>query len=194
MPQKGDMSQPTLQPCTWRRNAGLTYQLSSHFRFIPNWTEFVRNFRDLSVLLGSARLCPHSFSPPRLITPLNSRREELAVLTPTRLTTLSLPPLTMATVLVMVLFRADHNQLAILSVSILSGVVPCCDFLQILYMAGLKESSLRTSMRQCQSQGERRDNARNVGYREALHNEGCIGKDCFTARDFTPIHPDIYTY
>ncbi|KAG8271157.1 hypothetical protein J6590_069043 [Homalodisca vitripennis] len=23
------------------------------------------NFRDLSVLLGSARLCPHSFSPPR---------------------------------------------------------------------------------------------------------------------------------
>ncbi|KAG8241903.1 hypothetical protein J6590_076590 [Homalodisca vitripennis] len=40
-------------------------------------TEFVRNFRDLSVLLGSARLCPHSFSPPRLITPLNSRREEL---------------------------------------------------------------------------------------------------------------------
>ncbi|KAG8249799.1 Golgi transport complex subunit 1 [Homalodisca vitripennis] len=40
-------------------------------------TEFVRNFRDLSVLLGSARLCPHSFSPPRLITPLNLTREEL---------------------------------------------------------------------------------------------------------------------
>ncbi|KAG8289296.1 hypothetical protein J6590_107426, partial [Homalodisca vitripennis] len=38
---------------------------------------FVRNFRDLSVLLGSARLCPHSFSPPRLITPLNLTREEL---------------------------------------------------------------------------------------------------------------------
>ncbi|KAG8332521.1 hypothetical protein J6590_020026 [Homalodisca vitripennis] len=43
-------------------------------------TEFVRNFRDLSVLLGSARLCPHSFSPPRLITPFNLRREELVAL------------------------------------------------------------------------------------------------------------------
>ncbi|KAG8322391.1 hypothetical protein J6590_022838 [Homalodisca vitripennis] len=30
-------------------------------------TGIVRNSRDLSVLFGSARLCPHSFSPPGLI-------------------------------------------------------------------------------------------------------------------------------
>ncbi|KAG8242496.1 Endoplasmic reticulum metallopeptidase 1, partial [Homalodisca vitripennis] len=33
--------------------------------------------QEFSGFIGTARLCPHSFSPPRLITPLNLTREEL---------------------------------------------------------------------------------------------------------------------
>ncbi|KAG8269453.1 hypothetical protein J6590_107203, partial [Homalodisca vitripennis] len=38
--------------------------------------------QEFSGFIGTARLCPHSFSPPRLITPLNSTREELVLITP----------------------------------------------------------------------------------------------------------------
>ncbi|KAG8281288.1 hypothetical protein J6590_061624 [Homalodisca vitripennis] len=100
MPQKGDMSQPTLQPCTWRRNAGLTYQLSSHFRFIPNWTGLpskiinsseltINNFQNvssdsssggLSGMFGIYRYC--SALPPLFLSachdhPIEHKREEL---------------------------------------------------------------------------------------------------------------------
>ncbi|KAG8323537.1 hypothetical protein J6590_001249 [Homalodisca vitripennis] len=37
--------------------------------------------QEFSGFIGTARLCPHSFSPPRLITPLNLRREELVTIT-----------------------------------------------------------------------------------------------------------------
>ncbi|KAG8329959.1 hypothetical protein J6590_074331 [Homalodisca vitripennis] len=33
--------------------------------------------QEFSGFIGTARLCPHSFSPPRLIAPLKLRREEL---------------------------------------------------------------------------------------------------------------------
>ncbi|KAG8250352.1 hypothetical protein J6590_103583, partial [Homalodisca vitripennis] len=50
---------------------------SEPFRTEVAISRMYRVCQEFSGFIGTARLCPHSFSPPRLITPLNLTREEL---------------------------------------------------------------------------------------------------------------------